>query len=139
MANLFSFAGEAHHPFCPKCGVPLDDFMCDGDTDLLCPHVVFLFSDLVSEMLYCASSLEPAFMKAGGEKLFDTAQWDNWLVKHELNSDEADQFDQAHAHPIEVMMNRFGTKNWMGFSVSSRGMACGPIFETIHVIYDLSL
>jgi|GEM_PF-4746472 len=139
MLKWISFSGETHHPFCTKCGVSLEGFMQDGDVDRLCPHIAMLYSDLLGELLYCHPVLDTQILENGGYGFMEASQWDMWLVTTELSDEEADVFDVSNPHPVETIMRRFSTGDWLCVSVKSRGFGCGPISETLHVVYDLSL
>ena len=139
MLKCISFSGVSHHPFCPKCGLSLEPFMMDGDVDLLCQHIVLLYSDLMGEILHCQPSLDTQILENGGYGFMEASQWDMWLATTELSDEEADDFDMSNPHPIETIMRRFATTDWLCISVNSRGFGCGPISETLHVVYDLSI
>ena len=140
MFKRIEFEGDMDQPHCPKCGENLEQFMEDGCH--LCPHVAFIYSDLMGDLVFCHERLtdEMDEILAGGpipER--EMEKWDQWLAQNELSSSEATELSLIHQHPVEKILRRVQSGNLFCISVTSCGMGCGPISETLHVGYDLSV
>ena len=140
MQNMLSFEGDETHPYCPKCGSNLEAFARNLDEGKLCPHIRLIYSDFAGEVVYCHDSLDAQIMKAGGYGFLNTAEWDNWLIEHELESLRGQDgvVGLRDVHPVETIMKRSAQPNSVCVAVHSRGFGCGPVFETVHVIYQFN-
>tara|TARA_B100001093_G_C26425481_1_gene841714 strand:+ start:246 stop:671 length:426 start_codon:yes stop_codon:yes gene_type:complete len=140
MLNMIAIKGDETHPYCPKCGTNLEGFALDLDESKLCPHIQFIYSDFAGEVVYCHDGLDARIVKSGGYGFLNTVGWDSWLIEQELKTLQAQDgvLQLNDVHPVESIMKRFGQSNWFAISVQSQGFACGPVFETVYVVYNLN-
>lgn len=140
MQNMLSFEGDGTHPYCPKCGINLEAFSRTLEEDKLCPHVRLIYSDFAGEVVYCHDSLDARIMESGGYRFMNTSEWDSWIIEHEVESLRRQDgvVRMQEVHPVEIILKRFSEPDSFSVAVSSKGFGCGPVFETVHVIYNLN-
>jgi len=142
MLKMLTFKGDETHPYCPKCGENLEAFAGKLNEDKLCPHVRLIYSDFASDIVYCHKELDEKIIEAGGYELLQSSRWDDWLLTEEqenLSEDETMGLRLQQKHPVTIIMERFAEPSWFCMSVESIGFGCGPVFETVYVVYDMSV
>ena len=140
--KILTFQGDETHPYCPKCGENLEAYSQKLNNDKLCPHVRLIYSDLASDIVYCHKDLDEKIIEAGGYELLHSSPWDFWLLAEEqekLSYEEMTMVRLQNEHPVTIIMERFAEPSWFCMSVESIGFGCGPVFETVYVVYDLSV
>lgn len=111
--------------------------MESGETERLCSHVILLYSDMISDLIYCDDGLMTEIESAGGYGMFESSNWDAWLAHMEFDGDDVKKAALKESHFVPNVIEKFGRPTWLSIAVHSRGMGCGPIFETVYVVYDL--
>lgn len=140
--NMLSFKGDETHPFCPKCGTNLEAYSRELDDRQLCPHIRLIYSDFAGDIIYCHDDLHKKILRDGGYDMLQASLWDVWLLEHErnnLHSDELQTLKLYQEHPVTIIMKKFAESDWFCLSVHSPGFTCGPMFETVYVVYDMSV
>ena len=147
MIHKLSFEGDGTHPFCPKCGDNLERFSEKLDESKLCSHVKLIYSDFASEIVFAHKSIDRIIEQSGGYEFLEASEWDLWIATQEgqnLTKEELENLNLRQKHPVESILTKVcqayeSTPNWLYVAVESKGFGCGPIFETVHVVYDLDV
>jgi transcriptional regulator with XRE-family HTH domain len=105
------FGAPAVDPYCPHCGVQarLDE---TGILQAICPHLLFVWIDLVDEFIY------------------ETPQFTE-LNKVWSESVDEDAEHDLHHMSVEGFAARGYDRQLVLLSVTSSGMACGPVSSTL--------
>ena len=103
------FGAVLGHFYCPACGAEV----MGEEGFASCPHLLFTYLDLVGEF------------EAVAPDLADLVQ----AVRSEEDRDE---------DPVDALLGHLDSKSILAFSLTTSGMACGPVSATLSLAFDLS-
>jgi hypothetical protein len=126
MATTFTsleWWGDPVGLYCPACGRPIYALDWHGDEDVdfappKCPHVRFSYTegfDYVAEDLVTLSEE----VEAEVERL-----------------EESDDEGAEDIHPAELMLQKIASNSLLAMQITTCGVACGPVSNTIRVVLD---
>ena len=99
--------GFAPRVYCPACGMPIVEEDMDSE---ICEHVLFMYSGLSGEFEHVSPDIE------------DLAEQAKEIADEE-HSDPAEEL-------IKLLNERQQVNSVLCFSITTSGMACGPISST---------